>query len=58
MKVRRLRLLQMDCGRPHGEFKGGGVAEVSCAFLLGVIALPYTWQTMRCARRRARVADT
>ena len=58
MKVRRPRLLQMDCGRPHGDLKGGGVAEVSCAFLLGVIALPYAWQTMRCARRRARVAET
>ena len=36
MKVRRLRRLQMDCGRPHGDLKGGGgVAEVSCAFLFG-----------------------
>ena len=41
-----------------GTSRGGGVAEVSCAFLLGVIALPYAWQTMRCARRRARVAET
>ena len=58
MKVRRLRLLQMNFGRPRKHLKGGGVAEVSCAFLLGVIAWPYAWQTMRCARRRARVAET
>ena len=24
MKVRRLKLLQMESGRPHGGFKGGG----------------------------------
>ena len=32
--------------------------EVSCAFLLGVITLPYAWQTVHCAGVCARVAET